>query len=169
MGRRILGVVVGIVTSFMAAGILFMILAMVLGEGGMINADRTPTTTWVVIVLACIFATSYLAGSVARAIGKDKQTTYIYLGLVVVLTGLSIAFAGAAGEPPKQEIPEDSPAMFKTLAAMGESMQNMPTWYQFANPILSLLGLALGGFNKSDFAPKSTLAQESSEPPAGTA
>jgi hypothetical protein len=150
MGRSILGVVVGLVASFIGAGVLVMVLAGAVGADG-IAVDKVPTTMWVALMLVVTGATSYLGGAIARAIGKEKRTTYIYLGLIVVLTVVSLAMS--PGEPPKPPPGQPEPeGYFKTLAVMGEAMYNVPAWYKFANPVLSLLGIALGGLNKSDFA-----------------
>ncbi len=151
MGRMIGGVVVGFIGSIIGASILLIGLAAALGADGIADAtDKTPTMMWIMICLIVSGATAFLGGAIARAIGKDKRTTYIYLGLIVALSIVGIAFAG--GEPPKPPEGQPEPTGFlKTMMVMGEAQYHMPSWYMFVSPLVSLLGIALGGFNKSDF------------------
>ncbi len=151
MGRMIGGVLVGVIGSFIGAIILFMVLAAAVGPDGIADpTTKVPTTMWIVLCLVVSGATAYLGAAVARAIGKDKTTTYIYLGLFAVLTIVSIAFAG--GEPPKPPEGQPEPTGFlKTMMVMGEAQMNLPSWYMIVSPLVTLVGIVLGGFNKSDF------------------
>lgn len=153
MWRRIGGVLVGWIGTTMAAGILIVVLAFIVGSGGIVEADKTPTMTWLVILVLVSGIASYFAGVIARAIGKDKQTVFMLIGLMVVLTVVSLAFKGAGAEPkqPTEEQLKQMPEWGFTLMAMGEAQQNAPSWFLYGSTLVSLAGVALGGLNKGDF------------------
>jgi len=152
MGRIIGGVVVGLIGSWIAAVVLVMVLGSVLGADGIRDAtSKAPTTTWLAVMLVVTGATAYLGGAIARAIGKDKKAAYIFMGLIAALTIVQIVMAGSGQKPPEQPMPENPPAFVQSMIAMGEAQMNSPKWLLFVSPLITLLGIALGGLNKSDF------------------
>lgn len=155
MGRSILGALVGFVASWLAAIIIVMVAGIALGADGIRNAaDKSPTMVWLVVMLIVTGVTAYLGGAIARAIGKDKRATLVLMGIVVVISILSIAMAG--NPPPQQEMPDNPPAWMQSMIAMGEAQQNSPQWLMFLSPIISLAGLWLGGIAKGDFGKPDT-------------
>ncbi len=165
MLRRILGIIAGWLSGAVLGAILFMILVAVLGKDGLVTAEETPTTASLVIMCALGAVTAYLMGAIARAIGKDKLTIFIFLGLIVVLSVVSMILKGSATPPEDTPIPPETPEFFKTLAAFGKAQMKAPAWLGIANAALSLLGIALGGLNKADFDKAAPASGSWSEPP----
>ncbi len=151
MWRRILGIVVGWFAGGFAATILFIVFFMVMKKDGMLESDGTMTTVWMVIALALGAATSYLAGVIARMIGKDKLTTLIFLGLTLLYGIYSLVMQQIKGTPEMPEVQEGTPQWMLDWIDVGMSVALAPIWFTILSLLLNLGGLALGGFNKGDF------------------
>lgn len=162
MGRSIGGFFVGLISGFVVAAILGLILMFAVGTKGMVQGeDYGPTTIWIFASLGMGLIWTYAAAAIARLVSKNKLSTYFLLGLMIVLSIWGIV-AGMGEKPPiPEQMPEPSMEMQPWIANF-YAQRGMPTWFAFASSFVAILGICLGGFNKGDFG-----GTASPQPPSG--
>jgi hypothetical protein len=149
MGRSIGGAVVGFLTYYIGMGIIVVVLAFVLKADGIRDPQTlAPTMAWMAAMLIAGTAMAYLGAAVTRAIAKQKLGTFIFAGLVLLLV-----VYGLASQNKNQELPPETPEVFKALA---ESQTHAPMWSNILGTLLAFAGIALGGFSKGDFGKPDT-------------
>jgi len=141
MARAIIGVIVGYVVMFILNFLGFVTLYAVIGpdqafEPGLYLASNK----WIAISFVIIFITGTIAGLVCAAIAKGGKAPFA-LAIVVIVLGLLLAI----------------PAMMKAQAnaklVRGGNVPQMeaaqkaywPTWTPFTFPIISAIGVLIGG------------------------
>ena len=149
MGRSIGGALVGLVSFAIIAGIFSVVLMFVLGADGLVDSDRNPSTIWLVSSLVLALGISYLGAAITRAVGKDKMAVYLFGGVVLAYTAYQLVMQGNAEQP---EIDPNTPENMKAvMQAMFDAASNSPGWLSIASLALTVVGIALGGFQKGDF------------------
>ena len=141
MARAIVGVIIGYIVMFILNFLGFVTLYAVIGpdqafEPGLYLASNK----WIAISFAIIFITGIIAGLICAAIAKGGKAP-LALAIVVIVLGLLLAI----------------PAMIKAQAnaklvragnvPQMEAAQKAywPTWTPFTFPIISAIGVLVGG------------------------
>ena len=141
MARAIIGVVVGYVVMFILNFLGFVTLYAVIGPDQAFEPGRyLASNKWIAISFVIIFITGIIAGLVCAAIAKGGKAPFA-LAIVVIVLGLLLAI----------------PAMMKAQAnaklVRGRNVPQMeaaqkaywPTWTPFTFPIISAIGVLVGG------------------------
>ena len=141
MARAIIGVIVGYVVMFILNFLGFVTLYAVIGPDQAFEPGRyLASNKWIAISFVIIFITGIIAGLVCAAIAKGGKAPFA-LAIVVIVLGLLLAI----------------PAMMKAQAnaklVRGGNVPQMeaaqkaywPTWTPFAFPIISAIGVLIGG------------------------
>ena len=141
MARAIIGVVVGYVVMFILNFLGFVTLYAVIGPDQAFEPGRyLASNKWIAISFVIIFITGIIAGLVCAAIAKGGKAPFA-LAIVVIVLGLLLAI----------------PAMMKAQAnaklVRGGNVPQMeaaqkaywPTWTPFTFPIISAIGVLIGG------------------------
>lgn len=149
MGRSIGGAVVGIISYIVIAAIINIALMFILGADGIIDEDRNPSSIFLISSIVLAFGISYMGAAIARAIAKDKMGVYIFGGFVALIVVYSVIAQGSA------EMPEADPRTPENIQAFSEAAfdasANSPGWTSIVSILMTLAGVALGGFKKDDF------------------
>ena len=141
MARSIVAVIVGYVVMFILNFLGFVTLYAVIGPDQAFEPGRyLASNKWIAISFVIIFITGIIAGLVCAAIAKGGKAPFA-LAIVVIVLGLLLAI----------------PAMMKAQAnaklVRGGNVPQMeaaqkaywPTWTPFAFPIISAIGVLIGG------------------------
>ena len=141
MARAIIGVIVGYVVMFILNFLGFVTLYAVIGPDQAFEPGRyLASNKWIAISFVIIFITGIIAGLVCAAIAKGGKAPFA-LAIVVIVLGLLLAI----------------PAMMKAQAnaklVRGGNVPQMeaaqkaywPTWTPFTFPIISAIGVLIGG------------------------
>ena len=141
MARAIIGVIVGYVVMFILNFLGFVTLYAVIGpdqafEPGLYLASNK----WIAISFVIIFITGTIAGLVCAAIAKGGKAPFA-LAIVVIVLGLLLA------------IPAIMKAQANAKLVRGGNVPQMeaaqkaywPTWTPFTFPIISAIGVLIGG------------------------
>lgn len=141
MGRKILAVITGYISTAIIIFITFTILYFILGADGSFepNSYRV-STTWIILSIILGLIASLIGGYICMLIGKDKNTILILAGIVLVL-GIIIAV------PELGSYNEAADLMRSSDTSNMEAMQNakQPDAILILNPILGAIGVWLGG------------------------
>ena len=141
MARAIIGIIVGYVVMFILNFLGFVTLYAVIGpdqafEPGLYLASNK----WIAISFVIIFITGTIAGLVCAAIAKGGKAPFA-LAIVVIVLGLLLA------------IPAIMKAQANAKLVRGGNVPQMeaaqkaywPTWTPFTFPIISAIGVLVGG------------------------
>ena len=141
MARAIIGVIVGYVVMFILNFLGFVTLYAVIGPDQAFKPGLfLASNKWIAISFVIIFITGTIAGLICAAIAKGGKAP-LALAVVVIALGLLLAI----------------PAMMKAQAnaklVRGRNVPQMeaaqkaywPTWTPFTFPIISAIGVLVGG------------------------
>src|SRR5438105_2567483 len=141
MGRSIVAVIVSYVAAFVLNFIGFVCLYMLVGQDNAFKPrSYLASNRWIAISFALIFVTAIIAGLICAAIAKGGKAP-LALAIVVLVLGFLLAI----------------PAMMKAQAnaklVRGRNVPQMeaaqkaywPTWTPFTFPIISAMGVLVGG------------------------
>jgi hypothetical protein len=137
MFRIIGGVVLGFITLFVVTFFTYSGLFFGLGSDGAFHAGNFEVTPlWVAGSLVFSFIAAFLAGKVCSIVAV-RPGAVIALGVVVLLLGLSSAFAA----------PEDRRTDRAGDVSLTDAIVNAkePTWFVLLVPLISAAGVLLGG------------------------
>ena len=141
MARAIIGVIVGYVVMFILNFLGFVTLYAVIGPDQAFEPGRyLASNKWIAISFVIIFITGIIAGLVCAAIAKGGKAPFA-LAIVVIVLGLLLA------------IPAIMKAQANAKLVRGGNVPQMeaaqkaywPTWTPFAFPIISAIGVLIGG------------------------
>lgn len=135
-GLKNLGAAIaGYVAMFAAAFVLFAGAWFVLGADRAFEPGQWDVSTlWIVVTTILGFGVAILGGHTASALSVNRLGP-ILLALLIVLVAVG------------QAIPDDAVMVGRQVnATMFEAMANarMPAWLMVLNPILGVLGVAIG-------------------------
>ena len=141
MARAVIGVIVGYVVMFILNFLGFVTLYAVIGPDQAFKPGLyLASNKWIAISFVIIFITGTIAGLICAAIAKGGKAP-LGLAIVVIVLGLLLAI----------------PAMMKAQAnaklVRGGNVPQMeaaqkaywPTWTPFTFPIISAIGVLVGG------------------------
>lgn len=140
MFRSIAGVIVGYITLAAVVFVAFSLMYAVLGvDGAYKPGSWEVSTTWVVASLAVGVVAALLGGLVCRLISRRSRGAVVALAVLVAALGAVEIAVQLGKERPTEARPDDVP-MFE---AAQQSWQ--PTWVVFANPVIGVVGVLIGG------------------------
>ena len=141
MARAVIGVIVGYVVMFILNFLGFVTLYALIGPDQAFKPGLyLASSKWIAISFVIIFITGTIAGLICAAIAKGGKAP-LALAIVVIVLGLLLAI----------------PAMMKAQAnaklVRGRNVPQMeaaqkaywPTWTPFTFPIISAIGVLVGG------------------------
>src|SRR5205807_7356699 len=141
MARSIVAVIVGYVVMFILNFLGFVALYAVIGptqafQPGLYLASNK----WIAISFVIIFITGTIAGLICAVIAKAGKAP-LALAIVVVVIGLLLAIPAVMKAPANAKLVRtgDVPSMEAAKKAY------WPTWTPFTFPIISAIGVLLGG------------------------
>lgn len=108
-----------------------------------------PTGMWLGVSLVVGGLSYTIGGWIGRKIGRANMASYVLMGIVAVLTAISFA---TSAEPDTSKMPAPKMNM-NAFNAMFWAGINAPGWLKVASPIVSLIGIALGGLSKEEHKP----------------
>jgi len=141
MARAVIGVIVGYVVMFILNFLGFVTLYAVIGpdqafEPGLYLASNK----WIAISFVIIFITGTIAGLVCAAIAKGGKAP-LALAIVVIVLGLLLAI------PAMMKAQANAKLVRAGNVPQMEAAQKAywPTWTPFTFPIISAIGVLVGG------------------------
>ena len=141
MARAIIGVIVGYVIMFILNFLGFVTLYAVIGpdqafEPGLFLASNK----WIAISFVIIFITGIIAGLICAAIAKGGKAP-LALAIVVIVLGLLLAI------PAMMKAQANAKLVRAGNVPQMEAAQKAywPTWTPFTFPIISAIGVLVGG------------------------
>ena len=141
MARAIIGVIVGYVIMFILNFLGFVTLYTVIGPDQAFKPRLfLASNKWIAISFVIIFITGTIAGLICAAIAKGGKAP-LALAVVVIALGLLLA------------IPAIMKAQANAKLVRGRNVPQMeaaqkaywPTWTPFTFPIISAIGVLIGG------------------------
>ena len=150
--RKILGVFAGYVV--MLAFFMITLTAAWVGLGESFafrEGTHEATVGWMAVHLPLTFLGAIIGGWIAAMIGRDSLSVKMLAGVLLVF-GLwtAIAQLGVDPAPANQQAaeqptppPEQDPS--DRLGTRAAARMVHPTWYNFALPFFSLVGVLIGG------------------------
>ena len=146
MGRKILGVIVGYLVSFVWVFITLTLAWMALGAGFAYAGDTPHASAgWSLLMLILGFIGAVLAGWVAAWIGRGPQAA-TWLAVLILVLGLALAIYNTTidREAAAQAVLAGrSVTEIPMMEAAAVSIS--PIWYDFLMPLAGAIGAVLGG------------------------
>jgi small neutral amino acid transporter SnatA (MarC family) len=137
IGSAILGYIVIFATIFITFTIAYLILGT---EGAFQERTYDVSFAWIVVsIILSIFA-AVLGGFVCKLVAKNDTAVKILAGIVLVL-GLSMAVVQMTADTSDRPVVRDETV--ESMDAMNNAIS--PTWMNFLNPLLGVLGVMYGG------------------------
>ena len=141
MARAVVGVIVGYILMFLLNFAGFVTMYAIYGadksfEPGLYQAS----TTWIASTFVLILITGLIAGLVCAAIARGGKAPLV-LAIVVIALGLALAIPAMlkANVNSKLVRPADVPQM------QAAQMAYYPLWCPFTFPLISAIGVFVGG------------------------
>ena len=141
MARAIIGVIVGYIGMFILNFLGFVTLYAVIGPDQAFEPGRfLASNKWIAISFVIIFITGTIAGLICAAIAKGGKAP-LALAIVVVVLGMLLAIPTVMKAQANSKLvrPANVPPMEAAQKAY------WPTWTPFTFPIISAIGVLVGG------------------------
>ncbi len=141
MARTIVGVIVGYIGMFILNFLGFITLYVVIGPNQAFQPGLyLASNRWIAISFVIIFITGIIAGLICAVIAKGGKAP-LALAIVVIVIGLLLAIPSVMKAQANAKLVRagDVPSMEAAQKAY------WPTWTPFTFPIISALGVLVGG------------------------
>ena len=136
MLRNILAAVVGYVAIVAVLFALSSLLWMAMGPSRAFQPGTWEVGAgWILGSIAIGFAGAYIGGRVCARMAHDAKGAVILIGILLVLSVVSILMPVEAATGPR---PDDVGMLEATMSA------SQPTWLTWLNPVIGVLGVWLG-------------------------
>ena len=141
MLKNIGSAVLGYVVIFVAIFITFTIAYLILGTNGSFQEGTYEVSfSWIVISIVLSIGAAILGGFVTKLVAKNDIAVKILAGIVLVL-GLAMAVVQMSADT--SDLPAVRDETVESMDAMNNAVS--PTWMNFLNPLLGVLGVMYGG------------------------
>lgn len=146
MGKKVLAVIIGYLSTAVTVFISFTILYFILGtEGAFVPNSYNVSITWIIYSLIINIVAALIGGFVCQLISQSRNTSLV-LAIIIFVLGMAMAVGSLNANNEYAHTPREGE--ISNFDAMQRAQQ--PSIVLLLNPIIGSFGVYLGSRFKSE-------------------